>query len=103
MNLFSDLFLLERVDHLIRTRATGKPTQFASRLETCERNVYRLIGRLRDMGFPIEYDKQSDTYFYKEPVRLRFDIVVGDEKLLLIRGGEKNFNFNDRLPIDGSV
>lgn len=89
MDLFSDLFLLERVDHLIRTRATGKPTQLASRLETCERNVYRLIGRLRDMGFPIEYDKQSDTYYYKEPVHLHIDIIVGNEKLLGIRGGEK--------------
>lgn len=97
MNLFSDLFLLERLDHLIRTRATGTPIQLASRLDTSERNVYRLIGKLRDMGFPINYDKNYDSYYYDEPVLLRIDITVGHEKLLAIHGGEKKFNLLEQI------
>ena len=98
MNIFEDLFLLQRIDHLIRTRATGSPTQLAARLDTSERKVYRLLGELRDQGFPIAYDKQADTYYYIEPVTLEFSIVVGSEKLLTIRGGEKKWNVYSLLP-----
>lgn len=102
IRIFDDLYLLQRIDHLIRTRATGTPAQLARRLNTCERDVYRLLADLRDQGFPIAYDKQSDTYYYMEQVKLDISIVVGSEKLLTIRGGEKRFNFFERLTKFGS-
>jgi hypothetical protein len=91
IRIFEELFLLQRIDYLIRTRATGTPVQLSSRLNTCEREVYRLIASLREQGFPIAYDKQADTYYYMEPVVLNFSIVVGGEKLLSIQGGKKVF------------
>lgn len=93
MNIISDLFFLQRIDHLIRTRATGSPEQLASRLSVSERNVYRLIKELKCQGFPIAYDKQANTYYYSEPVRLDFSIMIGPEKLLAIRGGSLNTDF----------
>jgi len=93
MDLFNDLFLLERLDHLIRTKATGSPAQLANRLDICERHLYRLIGQLRDGGFSIEYCKISGSYYYTASVELRFDMVVGGEKLLSIKGDEKKLNF----------
>lgn len=102
MKVFEELFLLQRVDYLIRTRATGTPAQLARRLETCERNIFRLIGQLRDIGFPILYDKKLETYFYAEPVKLEISIAVGAEMLLHIRGGERNSDFLNQLPISGS-
>jgi predicted DNA-binding transcriptional regulator YafY len=88
MNLFNDLFLLQRIDHLVRTRATGTPVQLAERLGISERKLYRLISELRDQGFPITYDKPADTYYYSEPVKIEFSILVGQENLMIIRGGE---------------
>jgi hypothetical protein len=102
IRIFDELFLFQRIDHLIRTRATGTPAQLASRLNICERDVYRLLADLRDQGFPIAYDKQADTYYYMEPVKLDISIVVGGEKLLCIQGGEKKFNFFSPLPDFGS-
>jgi hypothetical protein len=93
MNIFSDLFLLQRIDHLVRTRATGTPALLASRLNTSERKVYRLIGELRNQGFPIAFDKQTDSYYYSEPVKIEFSILVGQENLMKIRGGEKKFEY----------
>ncbi len=81
--------MLQRIDHLIRTRATGTPDQLADRLNISERHIYRLVGKLRDQGLPIGYDKFKSTYFYSEPVALRFDIEVNGRKLLAIKGGEK--------------
>ena len=102
MNIFDELFLLQRIDHLVRTRATGTPAQLASRLNVSERNLYRLLGDLRDRGFPIAYDKQASTYYYVEPVKLDISIMVGSEKLLLIQGGEKKRSFFTPLPDFGS-
>lgn len=89
MNLISDLFLLERLDYLIRTKATGTPRELASRLKASERNVYRLIGKLREEGFPIAYDKCAESYYYDAEVYMRFDIIVGQESLLTIQN--RNF------------
>lgn len=89
MQIFEDLFLLQRVDHLIRTRATGCPSKLATRLGISERQIYRLIGALREQGFPIAYDKQADTYYYEDLVKIEFSIMVGKENLLAIHGGEK--------------
>jgi predicted DNA-binding transcriptional regulator YafY len=86
MHLFDDLILLERLNYLIRIKGTGTPAQLATRLGASERNLYRLIGRLRDQGFPIAYDKKSDSYYYTEPVKMSFEIAVGEEKLLQFRG-----------------
>ena len=102
MNIFTDLFLLQRIDHLIRTRATGTPSQLAERLGISERKMYRLVGDFRDQGFPIAYDKQADTYYYSEPVKIEFSILVGQENLMTIRGGEKKFGVFSGLPDFGS-
>ncbi|MBL7780122.1 MAG: hypothetical protein JNM22_02820 [Saprospiraceae bacterium] len=92
MNFFEEIFLLEQLDHLIRIRGTGSPKQLASRLKICERHVYRLINHLRDQGFPIEYDKKSQSYFYSELVELTISFKVNGKKLLSINGGEENIH-----------
>ena len=97
INIFNDLFLLQRIDYFIRTRNTGTPVQLASRLNICERDVYRLLSDLRDQGFPIAYDKQAASYYYLEPVKIQFSIMVGSEKLLTIQGGEKRSNVLEQL------
>jgi hypothetical protein len=89
MNIFKDIFLLERLDYLIRNRATGNPVQLAERLDVCDRTVYRLIAHMREVGLPIAYDKENETYYYEKPVQLRVDIQVNGDSLLRIQGGVK--------------
>jgi biotin operon repressor len=103
MNIFSDLFLLQRVDHLVRTRATGSPKSLASLLKVSECSVYRLIDRLRNMGLPIAYDKQARTYYYEEQVKWNVEFVVGNERVLNIRGGEKISDNFLKLAINDST
>ncbi len=102
IKIFDGFFLLQRVDNLIRTRATGTPEQFASRMGCCERDVYRLISDLRAQGFPIAYDRQVNTYYYLEAVKLDISIIVGSEKLLSIKGGQKESDLFSELTDSGS-
>lgn len=87
MDIFQNLFLLQRLDYYIRIRASGSPAQLAARLNVSKRNVFRLLGALREQGFPIAFDKQLNTYFYETPVRLHFEVTVDGKKLLVIRQG----------------
>lgn len=93
MDLFGNLFLLERLDHLIRTHSTGAPTQLASRLEISERHIYRIVGELCDQGLPIKYDKKKKTYYYSEPVELRVSLLINGKELLQIKGGKSEAFF----------
>jgi len=57
---------LERINHLIKTKATGNPRQLSNRLNISERSLYEYISVLKEMGAPIQYDRHRETYFYNE-------------------------------------
>jgi biotin operon repressor len=96
-DLFKTAYDLQRIDHLIRTAATGSPKSLADRLGISECSVYRLIDDLKEQGFPIEYDKCRQTYRYAAPVEWRIELVTNGEKHLSIKGGKKNFDFFSKL------
>jgi len=57
---------LERINHLIQTKATGNPRQLSNRLNISERSLYEYMAVLKEMGAPIQYDRHRETYFYNE-------------------------------------
>jgi hypothetical protein len=46
---------LERLDNLIRTRATGSPIQLAHRLCISRSGLYNYISLLKELGAPVIY------------------------------------------------
>ena len=84
MKLFESLFLLERLDQLIRLKATGTPGELASRLGISKRQILRILRHLRAEGFPIEYDRARESYFYSKPVTLQFEFAVDGVRILKI-------------------
>lgn len=56
-----------RIDHLIRTKATGTPSKLSERLEISESILYEYLGVMKDLGAPIQYDRDRETYFYTFP------------------------------------
>lgn len=92
MKIFEDINLLERINQLIRLKATGTPLELGKKLNLSERQVRRIIEDLRDKGLPIEYCKQRCTYFYKESVFMKFEIFIvkGNDKKKIIGGEKKN-------------
>jgi len=102
MKLFEQLRLLERLDQLIRLKATGTPRQLARRIKVSERQLYRLIQELKDLGFPIEYCKDCRCYQYTGAVKLWFEVTIDKELLLKIKGGQNLTYFLEPLPKFGS-
>ena len=64
---------LQRIDQLIRLKATGPPQELADKLGVSKRTVYEYIQALKDMGAPICYCKVSKSYLYEENGRFEIN------------------------------
>lgn len=94
--LIEQLRQLERLDQLIRMKATGSPKDLARRLEVSERKVHRMIAEMKLMGLPIEYCKCSKSYSYVGEVEFFFQLLVDDDCFFKIKGGFSCENVLDR-------
>jgi len=74
MNITDIKDKLERINKLIRLKATGTPKELAKKLNTTERTIYRIIKQLKEMGCPIYYDNTRGSYCYEEEGKLIFKI-----------------------------
>ncbi len=55
---------LQRLDELIRRRATGNPEELAGRFQVHEATIYRYLQSLRELGAPLRYCRSRKTYYY---------------------------------------
>lgn len=75
MSLQKELQRLERMHDLIRTKRTGSPDVFATKLGIKRAQLYVLLKQLREMGAPVVYSKLRECYMYYEPVELQLGFV----------------------------
>lgn len=69
--IVKQIALLERVDQLIRMRATGRPHQLAKRLQVSEATVFRIIDTMKELNAPIYYDLTRQSYLYSENITFK--------------------------------
>lgn len=55
---------LERMDYLIRKKATGSPEAFARKMNMNRSTLMRYLAELKNLGAPVEYDAKRETYRY---------------------------------------
>ncbi len=59
------LRLVDRIDSLIRRRATGTPDDMAEKLGISRSTWFSHLRLLtNELSFPIEYDSEKQTYYY---------------------------------------
>jgi hypothetical protein len=85
---FEMLELIDRLDGLIRRKATGKPSELARRLNVCERKTYQLIDILRNLGAPVEYCRHRESYYYTTDVEFRRELFVHRMNTQKMKDGE---------------
>ncbi len=66
MKLAEYLIRIKRLDKLVRLKSTGNPKTLSEKLGVSEKTAYRCISDLKSLGAPIEYNRQRQTYVYKE-------------------------------------
>ncbi len=80
MKAFDILSRLQRMDQLIRLKATGNPKEFAARLGISESLLYYNLDLLKSMGGPIRYCKEKGRYEYERPVILNIGYQQEENK-----------------------
>jgi len=84
MTFLEKLQLIERVDQLIRMKATGSSKELADRLKLSRSTVFELLDTMRLMGAEIKYCKYKKSYYYvKEKV-----LAIGFVEKEKIKGGK---------------
>ena len=92
MKKLVDLAILDRLDRLIRRKATGSPEELAKRLGVSRSTLFELIAYLKDeMRAPIIYvsGRQSYVYEYTPKFYLGFERDFSDGKKYSIIGREE--------------
>ncbi|MEQ5791682.1 HTH domain-containing protein [Muricauda sp. NFXS6] len=74
--LTQQIAILERIDQLIRLKATGRPKQLADRLEVSEATVFRMIETMKELNAPICYDLSRQSYVYTETTSFKCGFYV---------------------------
>ena len=70
---------VEQFDQLMRAERTGHPHEIAEKLGFSEATFYTLVEELRDdFGFPIEYSRKRQTYYYTAVGRM---VTLGYKKI----------------------
>ena len=87
MNLIEKLELMQRLDALIRRKATGTPNQLSDRLSVSRRNVFNIINTMKDMGAPIYFCKTRNSYCYEQKVTFTYGFTPKTDRLY----GGKNY------------
>lgn len=57
---------VQYIDYVIRHKATGDLEAFAQRNNISKTTLSEILNEMKEMGFPIKYDRTKRTYFYEE-------------------------------------
>jgi biotin operon repressor len=87
MTFLEKVQLIERVDQLIRMKATGSAEDLSDRIGVSRSTVYELIDCMRAMGAEIEYCRHRQSFYYLEEKIL----AIGFVNKRKIRGGRDIF------------
>lgn len=67
---------------MIKKRATGDLDTFAKKNNLCKSALAQFIKEMKELGFPIKYDRVQNTYFYDEAGEMVNTLFVQNGKIL---------------------
>ena len=90
MNLLHQIKRLERLDQLIRMKATGTPKELAKRFNISRSTLYNILEFIKMQGVEIYYSTERQSFCYKTEVYFCFGFSVEKVKLRQVQGGKGN-------------
>lgn len=78
--IMKNIELMERIDQLVRMKATGNPVELAKRLGISKTKLYRTIKTMKALNAPLEYDCSMQSYIYVKTVGFKFGFFTKERK-----------------------
>ena len=94
MNLLTQIRRLERLDQLIRMKATGTPKELAKRMQVSRSTLYNILEFMKMQGVEIYYSPERKSFCYKTEVYFCFGFSIEKVKLKQVKGGKGNNFWN---------
>jgi len=82
MSFLKYFLRLQYIDFLIGRKATGDLETFAKKNRISKRNLVYILKDMKEMGFPIRYDKSRRSYCYTAQGKLTEKLFILDGELL---------------------
>jgi hypothetical protein len=70
------------IDSLIKRKATGNLENFATKNGLCKRAMTDVLNEMKELGFPIKYDRARNTYYYNEKGEMVKNLFVKNGQVL---------------------
>jgi len=70
------------IDSLIKRKATGNLENFAAKNGVCKRAMTDILNEMKELGFPIKFDRKRNTYYYNEKGEMVKNLFVKDGQIL---------------------
>lgn len=90
MSIIRYIKKLELLDSLIRKKATGNQEEFCRKAKMSRSLLNNYINEMRELGFPIDFDRKRGTYYYTEEGKLvsrLFERKMDQDEFRNIEGG----------------
>ena len=72
MSFIDQIHRIERIDQLIRLKATGRPSELAQKLDISESQLYEILNIMKaELGGVILYSKYLQSYYYPRDIRFK--------------------------------
>lgn len=81
MTFLEKISTIERVDQLIRLKATGAPNDLANRLGVSRRCLFNIIKVMKEMEAPIKFCNSRQSYYYERECKLAFGFIENKKVL----------------------
>jgi len=88
MRYIEKTILIERIDQLIRLKATGSARELAKRVGVSKSSLYEILEVMKMMGAEISYCRYEKSYYYTAEKVL----AIGFVEPMKIKGGKKSPN-----------
>lgn len=67
---------------MIKKKATGDLEKFANRNGLSKRAMSDVLSEMKELGFPIKYDRFRNTYYYEEMGEMVKNLFIKDGQIL---------------------
>lgn len=100
MALLKHIQRLKYIDYMIKRKATGDLETFAGKNGLCKRAMTDVLTEMKQLGFPIKYDRCRNTYYYDQAGEMVKSLFIKDGQILTKEqfaniGNEDNLCFSE--------
>jgi len=95
MALLKHVKRLKYIDYMIKRKTTGDLEHFAKKNGLSKRAMTDVLSEMKELGFPIKYDRVRHTYYYDEAGEMVKNLFIKDGQILSMEQAAKIGNKED--------